>query len=72
MRTFTDSPFERMMQEIPRAYRPEPYTAPPGSACRECSYWRGMPCVGTCYRELTATQKEAETSGRNVQKSRPV
>ena len=68
MRTFTDSPYERMMQEVPRPGQPEAVQAPEGSACRGCSYWRGVACVGICYRELTAGMGAA-TSGHFVQKS---
>jgi len=49
---FTDSPFEKMMKQVPRAYRPEVRKPPPGSPCRGCTFWRGMACVGTCYRDL--------------------
>lgn len=48
---FTDSPFEELMQEIPR-YRPEPpQPAPRGTRCHGCPYWRGIRCV-SCYRDL--------------------
>ena len=60
---FTDNPFEKMMKQVPRACRPEAQKAPPGSPCRDCSYWRGMACVGTCYRDLILLGKEAGTSG---------
>ena len=61
---FTDSPFERMMKQVPRAYHPEPSQPPIGSACRGCPFWRGMACVGTCYKDLTLPQKEAITPGQ--------
>ena len=57
---FTDSPFEKMMQEVPPAPRPVKRKAPIGSPCRVCSHWQGMPCVGMCYRELML----AGTSGQ--------
>ena len=38
---FTNSPYEKMMQEIPRYERPEPPKAP----------------AGTCYRELLGGAK---------------
>lgn len=48
---FTNSPFERIMKEKPRPQAPTVNQPPKGSACRGCSYWRGIGCV-TCYREL--------------------
>jgi len=57
---FTDSPFERMMRQVPRAYPPEVPKAPPGTICRTCGFWRGVACVGICHREL----KESGTSGQ--------
>ena len=67
---FTDSPYEKMMKEVPRPPRPEAVKAPPGSPCRDCSFWRGEPCVGTCYRDLTDPRKEDGASGHFVQKRR--
>lgn len=58
---FTDSPFEKMMRQKPRAMRPAPIPKPPpGSPCQGCAYWQGVPCVGVCYRDLTASH----TSGQ--------
>ncbi|WP_370738184.1 hypothetical protein [Scatolibacter rhodanostii] len=37
-----------------------PKNPPPGSPCCGCSYWRGMACVGVCYRDLTRSR----TSGQ--------
>ena len=60
---FTNSPYETMMQQVPRYERPEPVKAvpryerpepvkaPEGSRCHGCPYWRGIGCVA-CYREL--------------------
>ena len=48
---FTNSPFERMMKEKPRPRAPKVNQPPKDSACRGCSYWRGIGCA-TCYREL--------------------
>lgn len=61
---FTDSPFERMMQEVPPAPRPVQRRPPVGSPCRKCAHWQGVPCVGICYRELML----AGTSGQIVPK----
>lgn len=54
---FTNSPYEKMMQEIPRYERPESPKAPAGSSCHGCPYWRGIGCV-TCYRELLGGAKD--------------
>lgn len=51
---FTDSPFERMMKQVPRAPRPAMSKPPAGSACHGCAFWRGVACVGICYRDLTS------------------
>lgn len=69
---FTDSPFEKMMQEVPRP-RPNAGKNPPlGSPCRDCSFWQGMACVGTCYRDLMIQRKEGQaTCGQNVHKCHP-
>ena len=48
---FTNSPYETIMQQVPRYERPEPVKAPEGSRCHGCPYWRGIGCVA-CYREL--------------------
>ena len=47
---FTNSPYERMMKEIPHKDIPAPQKAPEGTPCAGCSYWRGIGCV-FCYRE---------------------
>ena len=55
MTQFTDSPYERMMQQIPderRAADLSPPVFPPGHPCHGCPYGRGAPCVGICYRKL--------------------
>ena len=54
MRYFTDSPFERMMMQIPR-HRQKSQPKPPPSRsrlCHGCPYVRSTPCMGVCYREL--------------------
>ncbi|MCD7947877.1 MAG: hypothetical protein LUG13_06235 [Oscillospiraceae bacterium] len=66
MKRFTDSPYEKMMQEIPRPGKPGPMAKPPAeSPCHGCGYWRGMPCVGNCWRELMAPR----SCGQNVHNS---
>ena len=37
---FTNSPYETMMQQVPRYERPEPVKAPEGSRCHGCPYCR--------------------------------
>ena len=61
---FTDSPFENMMQRVPPAPRPEMQPALQGSRCRSCSYWRGVACVGICYRDFMQLRKGVGTSGQ--------
>ena len=39
---FTNSHFERMMKERPRPQAPTVSRPPGGSACRGCTYWRGI------------------------------
>ena len=61
---FTNSPYETMMQQVPRYERPEPVKAPEGSRCHGCPYWRGIGCVlaaggETVARELTREEKAA-------------
>ena len=50
---FTNSPYEKMMQQKPRPQAPAPAKPPRGSRCSGCPYWRGIGCV-SCYRELRA------------------
>ena len=47
---FTNSPYERMMKEIPHPEAPAPQKAPEGTPCAGCPYWRGIGCL-FCYRE---------------------
>ena len=51
---FTNSPYEKLMQEPPHYEAPPPEKAPEGSRCFGCPYWRGIACV-SCYRELLNT-----------------
>lgn len=55
MTYFTNSPYEKMMMQVPdgrRAAVQPPPVFPPGHPCHGCPYGRGAPCVGICYREL--------------------
>jgi len=47
MTYFTDSPYERMMQEVPRTRREDevPPVAPANKPCKECRYKRPV-CIG--------------------------
>ena len=57
---FTDSPFERMMKEVPHYPAPNrPAPAPEGSLCHKCGYWRGMTCTA-CYRKLKRKSSESK------------
>jgi hypothetical protein len=56
---FTNSPFEKMMQQVPRTLRPTPPKPRRGSPCAGCSYWNGAACVGVCYRELRVRNSPA-------------
>ncbi len=59
---FTDSPYEKIMKRVLRSYRPEVPKAPFGSICYGCTFWRGMACVGICYKEFMEKEKPG-TSG---------
>ena len=45
---FTNSPYERMMKEVPHYEKSAPQKAPEGSPCAGCPYWQGITCV-FCY-----------------------
>ena len=63
---FTNSPYERMMQEIPRKCPPKRTGPPLGSPCHGCAYFREPACVGVCYRKLILSQKGVSvTSGQS-------
>ena len=48
---FTNSPYEKMMKEMPKGRKSFPMPeAPSGTHCKGCPYWRGISCV-FCYRE---------------------
>ena len=53
---FTNSPYERIMKEVPRYEKLAPQKAPEGSPCVGCSYWRGITCV-FCYRKHLKKQR---------------
>ncbi len=53
---FTDSPYEKLMQELPRPKSPAPMQAPKGTRCHGCPYWRGIGCV-SCYRDLLKPER---------------
>ncbi len=56
----TDSPFEKMMKEAPSSPRPINRKPPTDPDCRGCPYWRGMSCLGICYRKLTGGARPTE------------
>ena len=47
---FTNSPYERMMKEIPHYNKSTPQEAPEGSPCAGWTYWQDITCV-FCYRK---------------------
>ena len=51
---FTDSPYERMMTQVPTETREAhgPPVRPPGHPCYGCPYGRDAPCIGICYKKL--------------------
>lgn len=52
MRTFTDSPYERMMMQVPHKPRPiRPVTVPKDHPCHGCKRY-GEGCVLPCYRNI--------------------
>lgn len=60
MTRFTNSPYERMMTQKPKAGRlsgTEPPRFPPGHKCHGCPYGRDMPCVGLCLKEILGGRK---------------
>lgn len=55
MRTFTDSPYERMMMQVPRKFRPtRPALAPKGHPCHGCKRY-GEGCALPCYRGIAVS-----------------
>lgn len=60
MTYFTDSPYERMMQQKPSGGRDaRPPAAPKGHRCHGCSRY-GSGCVGICHRDLIIKPKPKE------------
>ena len=51
---FTDSPYERMMTQVPIETREAhgPPVRPPDHPCYGCPYGRDAPCIGICYKKL--------------------
>ena len=51
---FTDSPYERMMTQVPTEMREAhgPPVRPPDHPCYGCPYGRDAPCIGICYKKL--------------------
>ena len=55
---FTNSPFERMMQQVPSGgERPRPDPLPRHHPCHGCGSYHGVKCV-SCYRDLIIRPKE--------------
>lgn len=51
---FTDSPYERMMVQLPTGQEKAPASSarPPSHPCCGCPYGREAPCLGVCYKKL--------------------
>jgi len=54
MMRFTDSPYERMMTQVPTERREGhgPPALPPDHPRYGCPHGRTAPCLGGCYRKL--------------------
>ena len=60
---FTDSPYERLMTQVPSVRREVhgPPAHPSGHLCHGCPYGRDSPCLGICYRKLTKGREKNAT-----------
>ena len=60
MTRFTDSPYEKMMTNVPqrKAETPCAKTLPPNHPCYGCGNYTGKPCVGLCTKEMNAWLNE--------------
>ena len=69
---FTDSQYELMMSQKPDERRePEPPAQfPKGHPCYGCSFGRGSPCMGICYRKLMKRSDKDSVSDRGKAVSR--
>jgi len=61
MTRFTDSPYEKMMQQISVDTREAhgPPAFPLGHPCHGCAYGRDVPCLGVCYRKLMKKRSDS-------------
>ena len=60
---FTDSPFEKMMIQVPNGRCD---TAPPvlnSLACGDCPYKGQSPCIGYCIRKLQEQSRNTNEEG---------
>lgn len=61
---FTDSPYERLMKELPRpSLKDEVFRPRRPSSCQACSEWDGRVCIGSCGYD-PAVSKKAAPSGQ--------
>lgn len=61
MRYFTDSPFERMMMQVPRSRPMQEAARPPGCAgCTLCRETCGQPCKQTHTKEENAKHETCD------------
>lgn len=62
MTRFTDSPYERLMTQVPPGRETPRFPArPPGHPCHGCPYGRDAPCVGICYKKLMEKRSDTNT-----------
>lgn len=61
MRYFTDSPYERMMQEVPHARREDevPPVLPGNKPCKTCQYNKPV-CIGVLCRYWVKRSKKVD------------
>lgn len=53
MTRFTNSPLEPFMRQRPGGgAKPRPVLPPKGHKCHGCAFFKGVRCVGICYRDL--------------------
>lgn len=61
MSQFTDSPYERLMKQVPEAGKGTEKRR--DDKCQGCPYGRGRPCVGICMAQLLNRRKSGKKKG---------
>jgi hypothetical protein len=59
MRTFTDSPYERMMMQRPNSGREKPEPLPKNHPCYGCGSYGGG-CFALCHKKLNSNLRKQE------------